>query len=279
MKILCRMEKGGIHLLPSLQGPAPLGAWTRQICWKQTLGALKGQRCARAVRTAYSGVCRVLCSIREETYSLKINLLFCNLKVSGVAVFADLWEQFYTNKILCTSHAATPVAVRQTGTQSAALPEPFEMKASLWRSLSAKEINFTTEVTLSHGASSCQRQVNSTLTSWHSRRQEAGLTPPLLPQELQALTALAEEVHANPMVLSQKYCHVFHRGLALLMTLQVVTLFPKVIPCPSLQCTCCLPYLSLSPTISPPADLCGCLCCHSKSDTNLIQQHLIIISS
>lgn len=71
----------------------------------------------------------------------------------------------------------------------------------------------------------------------------------------------------------------FHWGMILLTTIQVVTVFPKVITCPSLQCSCCLLYLPLSPTVSPPVCLCGCLHCHSKSDTNLIQQHLIIISS
>lgn len=187
-------------------------------------------------------------------------------------------SSFIQIKYLCTSHTATPVAVRQIDTQTAALLELFEMKVSLWRPLSAKEINFTTEMTLFHGPSSCQRQVNSTFTSWHCRRQEAELTPHLRPQELQALKALAE-VHANPMVLPQKQRHVFHRGMILLTTIQVVTVFPKVITCPSLQCSYCLPCLPLSPTVSPPVCLCGCLHCHSKSDTNLIQQHLIIISS
>lgn len=81
-------------------------------------------------------------------------------------------SSFIQIKYLCISHTATPVAVRQIDTQTAALLELFEMKVSLWRPLSAKEINFTTEMTLFHGPSSCQRQVNSTFTSWHCRRQE-----------------------------------------------------------------------------------------------------------
>lgn len=96
---------------------------------------------------------------------------------------------------------------------------------------------------------------------------------PISLHKLQALTALAEEVRANPTALPQKQSCPSRANSC------DDRPGSDHIPCPSLQGSCCLPYSSLSATISPPAYLCGCVCCHSKLNTNLIQQHLIIISS
>lgn len=57
---------------------------------KTSPGCSRGAKMCQSSQDSHCGVCRVLCSIREATYSLQINLLLCNLKVSGVALFGDL---------------------------------------------------------------------------------------------------------------------------------------------------------------------------------------------
>lgn len=153
MKILHRREKRVIHLLPPLHRPATLQAWIHHRMENLLKTSPSCSWGAKMCQSSQDSVSRYM-QAPEFNQSSTLSTQNCpsallHTSFQGSCVCSPLRTQISIQiKYPCTSHAATPTAVRQIDTQTAALPKPFDMRVSLWRSLSAKEINFTTKTAL-----------------------------------------------------------------------------------------------------------------------------------